>query len=111
MDRDQPSLIPPGVTSGSKEVRAHVVIYAVNLPTFSAEKIDDFRANEARRTSYEKCLLHKTFDFVSSEGELALDPNVSLAKYAAAFIIPRVREESFPSESSEESSQEVKTRR
>ena len=47
MHRDQPSLIPPGVTGGPEEVGTHVIVYTVNLRTLTAKIIHDLRANKA----------------------------------------------------------------
>jgi len=44
---EQALLVPTGVASGTKKIRAHVVIHPMNFPTELAEVINHFRADQS----------------------------------------------------------------
>ena len=51
ISRLEPALIPSVITAGAEEIGAHVVIDAVNRPTFFGKVVHNFRTDEAGRTS------------------------------------------------------------
>ena len=54
----QAALIPSRIPVRPEEVRAHVVIDAMDVPAECAEVVHDLRTNQSRRSRDEKCGRH-----------------------------------------------------